>query len=106
MKMFEISDNDFDIKVKNHKGVSVIDFWAPWCGPCLMLGPILEEVATIIGNEVQFFKMNVELNPVVPSAFSVVSIPTLILIKDGQLQDQIVGVRPKESLVNWVKSFL
>ena len=103
--MLEINDADFDTKVQNHKGVSVIDFWAPWCGPCLMLGPILEEVATIIGGDAQFFKMNVELNPVVPSAFSVVSIPTLILIKDGQLQDQIVGVRPKESLVNWVRSF-
>jgi len=101
-----LGESAFNAQLTKSELPMVVDFWAPWCGPCLMLGPILEEVATIIGNDAQFFKMNVELNPVVPSAFSVVSIPTLILIKDGQLQDQIVGVRPKESLVNWVRSFL
>ncbi len=104
--MQELKDQDFSEKVINHPGVSVIDFWAPWCGPCRMLGPIFEQAADTVGHKAQFFKMNIEEDPYTAGTYGVSSIPTLILFKDGHLKDQIVGVRSKDDIVKWVEKFI
>ena len=101
--MLEIKDENFNSEIA--EGIAVVDFWAPWCGPCKMLGPVLEDVAAELG-EVKFCKLNVDENIKVPQQFSVASIPTVMVFKDGNLVDKVVGFRPKEELVQLVKKHI
>ncbi|SEO81245.1 thioredoxin [Amphibacillus marinus] len=79
------------------------DFWAPWCGPCKMIGPVLEELAEEMGDTVKIVKLNVDDNQETTSKYGVMSIPTLLLFKDGEVIDQIVGFQPKEALEERIK---
>ena len=97
MAIVNVSDQSFNGEVESG-GKVLVDFWAPWCGPCKMIAPVLEELDGEIGDELKIAKLNVDDNPDTASRFGVMSIPTLILFKDGEPVDKIVGFQSKEAL--------
>lgn len=101
MAIVNVSDQTFNNEVES-EGVVLVDFWAPWCGPCKMIAPILEDLSGDLGDAVKIAKLNVDDNPESASRFGVMSIPTLILFKDGQPVDKIVGLNSKDSLKNLI----
>ena len=94
----EVTDTTFDADVMKGDLPTLVDFWAPWCGPCRMVAPIVEELGEEYAGKVNFFKMNTDENPSVPSKYGIRSIPSLLIFKDGELKDTIVGFRPKSDL--------
>ena len=102
MSTAKVTDASFEADVLNSTEPVVVDFWAEWCGPCKMIGPMLEEIATEMKGKVKIVKMNVDENPGVPGKFGIRSIPTLMLFKDGKLAVQKVGAAPKGELVKWI----
>lgn len=94
--MKEISDATFESDVLKKEGMVLVDFWAPWCGPCRMVAPVMEELEKQYAGKVEIVKMNVDVNPQVSQSLGITSIPTIILFKDGKPIDGTVGVRPKE----------
>ncbi|HSP96226.1 MAG TPA: thioredoxin [Candidatus Dormibacteraeota bacterium] len=104
--VLEISDQTFDQEVLNSATPVLIDFWAPWCGPCKAIAPVVEEVAGTYAGRLKVVKMNVDDNPQTPSRYGVRGIPNLILFKRGQVADQIVGAVPKAHLVRAIDNAL
>ena len=98
-KVAEVSDVTFDQEVLKSAVPVLIDFWAPWCGPCKAIAPVVEELAGEYNGRLKVLKMNVDDNPGTPSKYGVRGIPTLILFKAGSVADQIVGAVPKAHLV-------
>lgn len=98
-----ITDADFEDEVLKASGLVLVDFWAEWCGPCRMLGPVLEEIAGEMAGTVKIVKVNVDQNPDAPTRYGIRSIPTMILFKDGQQVETKVGSVPKQALVAWLK---
>jgi len=101
-----VSDSDFQSQVLEAELPTVVDFWAEWCGPCRMVSPIVEELAAEYQGKVRFAKMNVDENPATPANYGIMSIPTLILFKDGEVVDKIIGARSKDDFKNWLDSKL
>lgn len=97
-----ITDDNFEQEVLNSGKPVLIDFWAEWCGPCRALAPILEEVAASYGEKVTFGKLNIDENTVTPSKYGVMSIPTLILFKNGQVEAIKMGLLSKSQLSAFV----
>lgn len=95
----EVSDGSFDTEVLQAPQPVLIDFWAPWCGPCKAIAPVVEELSRDYAGKLKVVKMNVDDNPQTPSKYGVRGIPNLIIFKGGQVQDQIVGAVPKAHLV-------
>lgn len=102
----EISDAEFDEKVLKASNVVVVDFWAPWCGPCKSIAPVLEEVASDLGDAVAIYKINVDDNNKSPAQYNVRAIPNLIIFKGGAEVDRVVGAVPKDQLVDTIKKAL
>ena len=98
MAVIELTDANFDEQVGTDEGVTVVDFWAPWCGPCRMVGPIIEELAEEYSGDVRFAKLNVDDNQEMAQRYGVRSIPTIGFFKDGEAVGSIVGAYPKEAL--------
>jgi len=92
------TDQNFEQEVLNSQKPVLVDFWAPWCGPCQMMGPIIEELAEELEGKVVVGKLNVDENPQMAQKYGVMSIPTLLIFKDGRVVEQFVGVQPKEVL--------
>jgi len=102
----EINDTNFSELVVKASNPVVVDFWAPWCGPCKMLGPVLAEVEKELGEKVDFFKINVDDNPVSSETYKVSSIPTIIIFKNGEVSNTLVGFRPKQEIVALIQKNL
>lgn len=98
--------NDADFQSEVAQGVTVVDFWAPWCGPCKMIAPLLDELAGELQGQARIVKMNVDENPVVAGQFGIMSIPTLLLFKNGQKIDQRVGGQAKPALKSFIEQAL
>lgn len=95
----EVNDANFDTEVVNSDLPVLIDFWAPWCAPCRAIAPVVDELSRDYSGKLKVVKMNVDDNPLTPSRYGVRSIPNLLLIKNGQVKDQIVGAVPKQMFV-------
>lgn len=104
--MIEVTDNNFTKEVLESKEVVVVDFWASWCGPCKMIAPIVEELAREYEGKVKIGKLNVDDNPSTASNFGIRSIPTLLVFKEGKVQDQIIGAQPKEAIKSKIDAVL
>ena len=101
-KVKNLSDTDFDTTIA--EGVTLVDFWAPWCGPCRMQVPILEELAESVDGQTKIAKLNVDEAETVAERFGVQAIPTLLLFKDGNEVQRFIGVQSKETLINAISS--
>ncbi len=104
--ILDINDGSFDAEIMQSDKPALVDFWAPWCGPCKAIGPVIESLAGAFGDQVKFAKCNVDDNPVTPGKFGIKAIPTLIFFKDGQVVDQITGMVAKSKLEEAIQKLL
>jgi thioredoxin 1 len=102
MSTVKVTDASFEEQVLKSSEPVVVDFWAEWCGPCRMIAPSLEEIASEMKGKVKVVKLNIDENPGVAGKLGIRSIPTLILFKDGKAAAQKVGAAPKGELVRWI----
>ena len=102
MAVGKTSDASFESDVLKSSAPVVVDFWAEWCGPCRMIAPALEEIAGTMGDKVKIVKLNVDENPATASKYGIMSIPTLMMFKNGELASRQVGAAPKAKLEQWI----
>src|SRR5436190_10521241 len=94
----KVEDSTFDQFVQKYS-LTVIDFWAPWCGPCRIVGPIVDQLAAESGGRYRIAKMNVDDNPLTATRYQIASIPTMLIFKNGSVIDRLVGAQPKQAIV-------
>lgn len=100
------TDTNFDSDVLKGTQLSLVDFWAEWCGPCRLLGPTIESIADEYAGKMKVFKMNVDENPQTPTRYHIRGIPTVILFKNGEVVDQLVGNHPKDVIIQAIQKHL
>jgi thioredoxin 1 len=101
-----VTDASFKEQVLDSEVPVLVDFWAPWCGPCRMVAPVVDELAEQYEGQVKVVKLNTDENPQVASQYGIRSIPTLMIFKDGQRVDMVVGAVPKTTLANTLEKYL
>jgi thioredoxin 1 len=104
--MLHVTDDEFENQVLNSELPVLVDFWAPWCGPCRMLSPIVEDLSQDYEGQVVFAKLNTDENPQTPGQYGIMSIPSLLLFKGGEVVGRTVGMRPKPALKQWIDGAL
>ena len=102
MAVGKVSDANFESEVLKANGPVVVDFWAEWCGPCRTIAPALDEIAGAMGDKVKIVKLNVDESPKTASKYGVMSIPTLMIFKGGEMASRQVGAQPKAKLQQWI----
>jgi thioredoxin len=106
MKALTINDSSFEHEVLQSAQLTIVDFWAPWCGPCRMIGPILDEIAARFEGQLKVTKLNVDENSEVPQRFGITNIPTLIFFREGSIVDRITGAVPGSQLETRIRRLL
>ncbi|MFH1226055.1 MAG: thioredoxin [bacterium] len=107
MSEFTFTDENFEVEALKEKGLVLVDFWAPWCGPCQVMGPVIEELAKeYAGQGVKIGKLNVDENRLTAGKYNIMSIPTLIFFKNGKKVEQMMGVQDKGKLAEKIKKLL
>jgi thioredoxin 1 len=102
MAVGKVSDANFEAEVLKSTSPVVVDFWAEWCGPCKMIAPALEEISGSVGEKVKIVKLNVDENPETAQKYGIMSIPTLLMFKNGEIAKRQVGAQPKQKLEQWI----
>ncbi|MDD2553395.1 MAG: thioredoxin [Desulfotomaculaceae bacterium] len=105
-KVIEINDDNFKQVMGEAKVPVLVDFWADWCGPCKMIAPVIEEIAEQFEGKVLVGKLNVDANQTMPSTFGVISIPTIVLFKNGEELDRSIGYKTKDELSSFINNYL
>mgnify|MGYP001123935041 FL=1 len=104
--VLELTVSSWEKEVLNSKGIVMVDFWAPWCGPCRIIAPTIEELASEYEGKIKIGKLNTDENPEIATRYRIMGIPTIMFFKDGQKIDQIVGVVPKSTLKSKIDMLL
>jgi len=105
-RTFEVTDQNFEEKVLKNPLPVIVDFWAPWCGPCRMIAPKLQELASEYEGKIAVAKVNVDNSPMVAGQMGIRSIPTILFVKDGKVADQVIGNVPKSDLESRIKTLI
>ncbi len=105
-KVIVLNDQNFQDEIKASQVPVLVDFWAEWCAPCRMIAPILDEIAEEHAGKLKIAKLNVDQNRSIAAQYGVMSIPTLIIFKDGEMVEQMIGAQPKENLLKILKSVI
>lgn len=106
MKPITITDQSFEQEVLKSDTLTIVDFWAPWCGPCRMIAPVLDQIAEAFSGQIKIVKLNVDENSATARRFGIVSIPTLLFFKDGEQVDKLIGAVPRHQLETRVRRLL
>ena len=105
-KAIAVSDESFEVEVLKSSSPVLVDFWATWCAPCRIIGPVVEQIASEYEGKLKVAKVDVDANPETPATYGIRGIPTLLIFKDGKLADQIVGAVPKKLLTGKIDAVL